>query len=114
MSYSCAAVCTCATLALRKTTACAAAIHALQRRAEAYIAVQHYGAAVADLQKLLEQASSGSSGSSGGSSGSKDVAGRLASAQAKQRAHGTLGPHHYTILGLEPGACTADVKAAYK
>lgn len=69
------------------------------------MAVQHYSAAVADLSKLLEQAAAASS---------KEVAARLASAQAKQRTHGSLGPNHYLILGLEAGACGPDVKAAYK
>jgi hypothetical protein len=69
------------------------------------MAIQHYNAAVADLQVLLEQSEAGSS---------KEVAARLASAQAKQRNYGTLGPNHYVILGLEAGATAADVKAAYK
>lgn len=69
------------------------------------MAVQHYGAAVADLQKLLEQAAVGSS---------KEVAARLASAQAKQRSHGSVGPNHYLILGLQTSASAAEVKAAYK
>lgn len=69
------------------------------------MALQHYSAAVADLQKLLAQAAVGSS---------KEVATRLASAQSKQRTHGSVGPNHYLILGLECGASTAEVKAAYK
>jgi hypothetical protein len=69
------------------------------------MAVQHYSAAVADLTKLMEQAAVASS---------KEVAARLASAQAKQRTHGTLGPNHYLILGLQAGACGAEVKASYK
>lgn len=69
------------------------------------MAIQHYSAAVADLQKLLEHAAAGSS---------KDVAARLASAQAKQRTHGSVGPNHYLILGLDAGASAAEVKAAYK
>lgn len=69
------------------------------------MAIQHYSAAVADLQALLEQSEAGSS---------KEVAARLASAQAKQRNHGSVGPNHYVILGLEAGATAAEVKAAYK
>lgn len=69
------------------------------------MAVQHYSAAVADLTKLLEQAAAASS---------KEVAARLASAQAKQRTHGSVEPNHYLILGVEAGAGAAEVKAAYK
>lgn len=75
----------------------------LQRRAEAYMAVQHYSAAAADLQKLVEQSGS-----------SSEVAARLASAQVKQKLHGSVGPNHYLILGLEAGASSAEVKAAFK
>lgn len=66
--------------------------------------MQHFSAAVADLQQLVEQPGSSS----------KDVAARLVSAQAKQRVHSSVGPNHYLILGLQAGASCAEVKAAYK
>jgi len=87
-----------------KACLCCSVAFALQRRAEAYMAVQHYSAAAADLQKLVEQSGSSSS----------EVAARLASAQAKQKLHGSVGPNHYLILGLEAGASSAEVKAAFK
>jgi hypothetical protein len=83
----------------------AVTVIAVQRRAEAYMAVQHYSAAVVDLQTLLDRAAVGTS---------KEVAERLAAAQSKQRTHGSLGPNHYLVLGLEPSASAAEVKAAYK
>lgn len=80
---------------------------ALQRRAEAYLALELYAPAVADLQRLLEL-------SAGGSAAGKDAAARLRTAQACQRAQGSGGPNHYLLLGVPPHASAADVKAAYK
>jgi DnaJ-class molecular chaperone len=67
------------------------------------MAVEHYTAAVTDLQRLL--ALSGSS---------KDVAARLRSAQVAQRSQGSAGPNHYLLLGVQQHATSAEIKAAYK
>lgn len=75
----------------------------MQRRAEAYMAIEDFGSAVADLQRLVELNSS-----------SREAAQKLKDVQQKQRAQGTAGPNYYLVLGLQQGCSTADVKAAYK
>lgn len=67
------------------------------------MALDYHAAAVADLQRTLELTSS-----------SKDVVGRLRAAQASLRTQGSAGPNYYLLLGLQPHASAADVKAAYK
>lgn len=67
------------------------------------MAIDDYGSAVADLQRLV-----------GLNSSSREAAQKLKDSQHKQRVQGTAGPNYYTVLGLQPGCSTAEVKAAYK
>lgn len=67
------------------------------------MAVEDYSCAVADLQRLVQL-----------HSGSKEATARLRDAQHKLHVHGSAGLNYYTVLGLQPGCSTADVKAAYK
>jgi predicted sugar kinase len=83
----------------------------VQRRAEAYLAIEDFGSAVADLQQLV-QLCGGSSGSS--SSSCREAAVRLRDAQQRQRLQGSPGPNFYAVLGLQQGCSMAEVKAAYR
>eukprot|EP00775_Hariotina_reticulata_P003705 gene3705-3968_t len=90
---------------------------ALQRRADAYLALEDYSSAIADLKRLMEL---------GGHS--KETTLKLKEAQQKLQgavyssttaevgAAGVKGiPNHYLVLGLQQqSASAADVKAAYK
>ncbi|WIA14404.1 hypothetical protein OEZ85_002930 [Tetradesmus obliquus] len=81
----------------------------LQRRAEAYIAIEDYSSAVADLQQLVQLCGGGSSSSS-----CREAAIRLRDAQQRQRLQGSAGPNYYSVLGLQQGCSSAEVKAAYR
>jgi hypothetical protein len=89
----------------------------VQRRADAYLALEDYSGAISDLKRLMEL---------GGSS--KEVALKLKEAQQRLQdaSHSStttaagaicvkVVPNHYLVLGLQQHSASAvDVKAAYK
>ncbi|KAF6253925.1 hypothetical protein COO60DRAFT_1642782 [Scenedesmus sp. NREL 46B-D3] len=79
----------------------------LQRRADAFLAVEDFSSAVADLQQLVQLCG-------GSSSTCREAAARLRDAQQRQRLQGSAGPDHYAVLGLQQGCSMAEVKAAYR
>jgi hypothetical protein len=82
----------------------------MQRRAEAYLAIEDFSSAVADLQQLVQLCG----GNSSSSSSCREAAVRLRDAQQRQRLQGSAGPNYYAVLGLQQGCSMADVKAAYR